>query len=266
MDNRIMIFVKAAQKQLLENEDSVLHAFIGRRRSGKSTTALLFCCLIDNDFTADQIVFTIDEFRKATKRYKGKAILFDEAGVAAYSRDFMKEINKELNKLLQVFGFKQLYIALTFQHLSFLDKHTRTLCDVIFKCRKDRVNGNNSVIIEPYAVVTDWIQEPVVTPYKILKNGRSIAVGSIYIPSLEKLVEKGIIKKQLLKEYLQKKEEFFENLGENSEDEYLGYKYKVSKKEIAIELYKLGIDIKKIAKILRLDERDINNYLQSIKS
>ena len=204
-------FVKKARTaQLLE--DSVLYSFLGRRRAGKSTLTLAVLKKCDPDMTVDQIVFTNKEFREAVKEYKGRAIMWDEPGVTAYSREYQDEANRLLNKTLQVFGFKKLIIGLAYQHAGFLDKHTRWLVDVYFICRSeiipDELRRQNYV--EPMVLITDWLREPTLVPYKIKRNGRLVEMGTIKVPALEDLFKWAGMNKKFYKEYEKKKLEFFE--------------------------------------------------------
>ncbi len=204
-------FVKKAKTHQLLN-DSILYSFLGRRRAGKSTLTLAVLKKCDPDMDTEQIVFSNEEFRKATRELSNCALFWDEPSVTAYSRDYQDEANRLLNKTLQVFGFKKLVIGLAYQHASFLDKHTRWLVDVYFICSSriipEELRREN--FVEPRVLLTDWIREPYLAPYKINRKGRLVEVGSIPIPSLDELFEWAGISKKFYKDYEKKKMEFFE--------------------------------------------------------
>ena len=208
-------------KENMRFEDSTLFAFIGKKRSGKSMTALAMCKLIDPDFSIEQIVFTAREFKEAAKKFRGRAILWDEASVTAYSRDFQEEVNKMINKLLQVYGYRRLAICMTLQHLNFLDKHTRSLAEVVFKCfyKWDESEKLRKYFVKPYAIITDWISEPIVKPYKVRVNSREIELGVIPIPEFDELMKIANVSRSFIREYLKKKDEFFETVGEPEQEQ-----------------------------------------------
>jgi hypothetical protein len=74
---------------------------------------------INPDFSVDDICFSFDELKHilTDDSVRRKPIVWEEASVTAYSRDFQEEINKQLNKYFQVFGFRNLSVTANFQHL-----------------------------------------------------------------------------------------------------------------------------------------------------
>lgn len=217
-------FAKEAQAY----NDSVLFGWIGKKRSGKSTLALAESCKIDPDFDTERIVFHLDEFKDCMKDENTQdcSVMWDEASVSAYNRDYQQEANKVLNKLMQVYGFRRVAINCTFIHLNFLDKHTRTVLDMLFKCHYRRQKGEDGARKQemytiPYTVVTDWIKDPKLYPYKINIDGAFQELGAIPVPQYDDLLKWGGVKKSLVNDYEKKKLEFFESIGEdpNAEDE-----------------------------------------------
>lgn len=206
-------------------QDSTLYAWIGQKRSGKSVTSLAATSKIDPTFNEDQIVFDVEDFKELVKDPDTTrcGIMWDEAGVTAYSRDFQKEANKTLNKLMQVYGFKEVAISCTFPHLNFLDKQTREVLDMIFRCfykrTKEEGNRKHQVYVAPYKLLTDWIREPSIVEYKTNIDGVFKPVGAIPVPQIDELFKWGGVSKKLYNQYLQKKHDFFETVGEDTEAE-----------------------------------------------
>lgn len=215
--NYFNYFVKSA-KTAQKREDSVFYAYVGRRRSGKSVNALATCSAIDPDFSEENIVFTLNELKMSLKEKKETAVMWDEASVTAYSRDFMQEANKVLNKVIQVYGYKKIALCCTFQHLNFLDSHTRLQIDTIFRCfAKSKDVGDKCIVhtyMEPFIIATDWIRDPLLAPYKIAIDGVYQDMGSIPLPQVEDLYNYTGVSKKLQKAYMKKKNEFFETVGE----------------------------------------------------
>lgn len=208
-------FVQIAKEAQMA-QDSTFFAFIGRRRSGKSVDCLAMCSAIDPDITEENIVFTLNDLRAAFREKSNTAIMWDEASVSAYNRDFMQEANKLINKSIQVFGYKRLGLCSTFQHLNFLDSHAQMQLDCIFKCYSNKKIVDEQMVVNtfmsPYKIVTDWIQDPIIAPYKRPLDGVSTQIGSIPIPQIKDLYKRTGVSKKLYNAYLKKKEEFFDDV------------------------------------------------------
>lgn len=102
----------------------------------KSSLSLALCKLLDKNFTADNIVWDMLGFIRLLKSGKvtnGSAILWDEGGAGAGSRDFMKLENKNLSKLLQTFRFRNLYLIFTVPFKDFIDKAARVMAHSIIE-------------------------------------------------------------------------------------------------------------------------------------
>lgn len=125
-----------------EEASNCLICITGKVRSGKSHTAVQIARLWDKDFTLEEsLVFSVtelydkamasirlhgepiseeklnmmdaEELRKAIAASKptiGKVIIFDEAAHGAYVREFLSTENKNLNKLLIIWGILRLVV------------------------------------------------------------------------------------------------------------------------------------------------------------
>lgn len=271
---KIGFFVKRAKLALM-SEDSVLYCFVGRRRSGKSMNALFMAKLIDPDFSIDKVCFTSEELMEKVKEYTNSAIVYDEAAVTAYSRDFMTKINKALNKTLQVFGYRRLAIMMTLQYLPMLDIHSQLLTDVVFRCHSsletsmneidfneidpEKINLKKIYWMEPFKVLTDWLEKAFVTSYKIVENGRQVPIGSITMPELDEMLEKSGLSKRFLHEYQRRKEEFFES-----------DKFKHSRQDVKLmeqrnraikKLYERGMKQREIAELFGIAQQTVSVIL-----
>jgi hypothetical protein len=109
---------------------------VGEPRSGKSYSALRIAELVDNDFTLDRLVYSPSEFLELVINSKeGDVIVFDEAGVNIFSREWQSKMNKALAKVFQILGYKHLGIILTFPSVMFVDKAIRRLFNYILLAR-----------------------------------------------------------------------------------------------------------------------------------
>lgn len=216
--NWFWYFVDIAKRAFLY-ENSSFQAAIGKRRSGKSIFCLAAAGAVDPDFNEEKICFGINELKKVLNDGKECAVVWEEAGASAYSRDFMDERNKIISKTLQVYGFRKIALYGNFQHLKFLDGDIRLQLDCFFrlKAMNSFDDGNKPFTqtwAEPYCIVTDYIQEPLIAPYKVQRDGLYQGIGKIPMPQMWDLFEICGITKQTYKAYQKKKEEYFVEIGE----------------------------------------------------
>jgi hypothetical protein len=125
------IFIEALKERISENKHFVV-MIVGEPRGGKSYSALRIAELVDRKFTLKNLVYTPDEFLKLVIASEpGDVILFDEAGVNIFARDWQSRMNKNLAKVFQILGYKHLGIILTFPSIMFVDKAIRRLFNFI---------------------------------------------------------------------------------------------------------------------------------------
>lgn len=216
--NWFWYFTDIAKNAFLFNNSS-FQACIGKRRSGKSVFCLAAASAVDPDFSEDKICFGIEELKKTLNEETEASVVWEEAGASAYSRDFMDERNKIISKTLQVYGYRKIALFGNFQHLKFLDGDIRLQLDCFHKLKAVNVidaNGKpfTQTYSMPYAIVTDYIQEPLIAPYKVEKDGTYQQIGQIPLPQMGELFELTGVSKSLYRNYLKKKDEYFREIGE----------------------------------------------------
>lgn len=220
--NFFWYFVDISKNAFLFNNSS-FQACIGRRRSGKSVFCLASAAAVDPDITEENICFTIPELKAQLNEKRETSVIWEEAGTSAYSRDFMEERNKTISKTLQVYAYRKIAIYGNFQHLKFLDGDIRLQLDCFMKMK-----AVNTFIEEkpftrtfayPYTVVTDYIQEPLIAPFKIAREGTYQPIGDIPLPPVHDLFKITGVTKQLYKSYLRKKDDYFKEIGEPEKKE-----------------------------------------------
>lgn len=211
-------------KNAFKFNNSTFQAAVGKRRSGKSVWCLGAAVAVDPDLQEEQICFGIDELKAQLNEKTEASVLWEEAGTTAYSRDFMEERNKLISKCLQVYGYRKIALWGNFQHLKFLDGDIRLQLDSFMKMKA--VNQFNQEGIPftqtyafPYAIVTDYIQEPLIAPYKVPADGVFQPIGSIPIPQMEEFFKICGVSKSLYKTYLKKKDEYFQEMGTEKKEE-----------------------------------------------
>jgi hypothetical protein len=125
------VFISALKKRIAENKHFVV-MIVGEPRSGKSYSALRIAELVDRDFTLDNLIYSPAEFlNRVMSCEAGDVIVFDEAGVNIFAREWQSKMNRVLAKVFQVLGYKHLGIVLTFPSIAFVDKAIRRLFNYI---------------------------------------------------------------------------------------------------------------------------------------
>jgi hypothetical protein len=125
------VFIGALRERIAENKHFVV-MIVGEPRSGKSYSALRIAELVDRDFSLENLVYSPDEFlARVIASESGDVIVFDEAGVNIFARDWQSKMNKALAKIFQILGYKHLGIILTFPSVMFVDKAVRRLFNYI---------------------------------------------------------------------------------------------------------------------------------------
>lgn len=221
--NWFWYFVDLA-RNAFQFDNSSFQACIGKRRSGKSVWCLGAAAAVDPDFSEEQICFGLKELKDQLNEKKECSIIWEEAGASAYARDFMNERNKLIIKTLQVYGYRKIALFGNFQHLKFLDGDVRLQLDCFVKMKaQNSFNPQGEPVTQtygiPYAIVTDYIQDPIIAPYKVEKDGVYQAIGQIPVPQMWDFFEVCGVSKDLYRNYLKKKDEYFQEIGEPEKEE-----------------------------------------------
>ena len=175
----------------------------GPAGSGKSTTGLSLCEMIDPNFTNKNIVFNVADFVELLKKAeagelpKGSAILFEEMGVAADSRAWHSEDNIALSHILQTFRPMNLMVLNTVPELSLADKRISQLASCLIECKKINYSTKRCAvrIYDPVrydAKTSTWFKRNVAFQ-RLSANGfyRTYKFGDVWVrkPSLKMMRE-----------------------------------------------------------------------------
>lgn len=219
-------FVNEGQRMTHPNiKNSTFYTYTGERRTGKSTLSRTQAFKIDPDFTVEEVCFSFQELKKELKEDKpGKPLVWEEASVTAPNRRALDEINITLSKFFQVFGFKRRIVIANLQHLGFLDPQVRMQINCVFQCRSSYFtdqNGEPQTIkyFQPFKVLSSslsfdqWLKK-----YDIPDGLSYREIGEIRVPPVDWLNEYAGISKKFERDYEKRKMEFFEELGEEEEE------------------------------------------------
>lgn len=112
----------------LRHNQNALIAMTGQTGTGKSMCGLEFARLIDPDFNAEKVVFTVKDFLELLKTLnKGEVVVFDEAGVDFDARRSSSKKNVFFSNVLKTFRYRNIPTIFTLPHLAMLDKNARRL-------------------------------------------------------------------------------------------------------------------------------------------
>lgn len=258
--------------------DSSLFAWCGVRRSGKSVNAICQAFAIDPDFSIENVAFTFQDLKELIYSKQKVALVWDEASVTAYARDFMTRVNKDMNKFFQVFGYRRICIIATFQSMAALDAELRRQIDAVFWCRSHDYRDKSGEpatrkFIMPFKVKKNPFDFPKITPWSYLPTKNSpnpVNIGWIQVPEYEKLLNYYGVSKQFMKDYQKKKQEFFESMDqdEDSEETHIDKRWlqTVEKQQNALKTSinymstKLGMTQKEISSAIQVPRSTINTW------
>jgi len=133
MSNTFIAYIKA---RLHDQNKNFLAAVVGPTGSGKSWAGLKLCEEVDPNFTIEQVVFSPKEFinlLRSGKLKRGSAVLFDESGVSANSRNYQTATNKALHYLNQTFRSQNFCVIYTLPDFGFMDIGIRKLCHALLQ-------------------------------------------------------------------------------------------------------------------------------------
>jgi len=153
---------------------------VGEPRSGKSYSALRIAELVDQDFSLDNLVYSPAEFLQLVKtKEEGSVIVFDEAGVKIFSREWQSKMNKALAKVFQILGYKHLGIILTFPSVMFVDKAVRRLFNYILLAKGFSREHEISFCKAYYNLPTNYVMgTEILTPFSIMDDDRGQRVDA----------------------------------------------------------------------------------------
>ncbi|AAM04972.1 hypothetical protein [Methanosarcina acetivorans] len=223
--NYLALFNLQAKAKMTDAiNDSSFFAFLGDRGTGKSTMSICQAFAIDPDFDPANVCFSFEELKEIITNKRKVPAVWEEAGVGAYSRDFMNQVNKDLNKFFQVFRYRRIAVIANFQHLSLLDNHTRLQLDVAFWNMSKVYHTPDGKpyarkFTMPYKVLKTPFTDPIVKPYKVYGKGPNMEeIGIILLPIEKDMLEMYGVSNAFMHEYQKRKHEFFTEMLDKEDE------------------------------------------------
>lgn len=118
--------------EIHKHKDHLTWLFWGKPNIGKTSAAIWCASLLDPDFTAERITFSVDQYINLTRSglKPGSVILFDEAGKSLGARNFMERQQRDFMVFFQASRVLQLATLITLPGASMLDKQMRMLLHI----------------------------------------------------------------------------------------------------------------------------------------
>lgn len=119
---------------------SLIMLIIGKRGSGKTSLGMKFLELFHNEtrrkcytlgYESTRLPWWIKKVDLLEKIPNNSTVLFDEGAVLFSSRDSMKNINKELGKIMAIARHKNLTLVLITQNSAMIDLNVLRLADIL---------------------------------------------------------------------------------------------------------------------------------------
>jgi hypothetical protein len=276
------IFIGALRNRIEDSRHFIV-MIVGEPRSGKSYSALRIAELVDQDFSLDNLVYSPAEFLKLVKtREEGNVIVFDEAGVKIFSREWQSKMNKALAKVFQILGYKHLGIILTFPSVMFVDKAIRRLFNYILLAKGFSREHEVSFCKAYYNLPTNYVLgTEILSPFSIRDNdsGQKVDASDLVFrkPRLADKYEE--YAKQRKDELLiELEQDILELIGENGNGSGNNYRWIDSVEKFVVEclekssngkipkdeLYRRYVEFCNKNKILPLGKIEFGRKLKSI--
>lgn len=232
-------YVTYMKRQVLVKNKCINAIATGETGSGKSWGTLYLLSQADPTFNIDRVFFRASkmlEWIKGEDTLKGKAFMFDEAGVDASATSWWNDINQALKTLYQTGRRKNYISCLTVPYLSDISKGVRKYINTRFEADG---YGNNLTKMRGYVVeyngdMDKWYRKRLLVTYQ----GGSDYVKQLRLPKATE---------SLLNEY-EKKRNAFQKLLED---------------DLTIKLRKH--EDKKIGKPQELTDEEATIYKEALK-
>ena len=206
-------------RRLKKNQNAIV-VFPGGTGSGKSLTAIRLGQLLDPDFNASRIVFTVKDFLALVNSNlkSGSVIIFDDAGLGINAREWRSKHAMVFGMLTQGFRYKQIITIITVPSLGFIEKQSRKLVHLIFESSDIQGKPKPKLVSEnPFN--PDWSLKK----YPVIQRG----YDGIKIPGVKfKLPDE-----ELVKEYEKSKSQYMDSRFKGFEDQLSGQEDPPEKKE-----------------------------------
>ena len=209
-------FVTYFKKQVHYKNNCINAVATGMPGSGKSWSMLYLLSKADPSFDTDRIFFKASKMLRWINSgglSKGKAFLFDEAGIDATNLNWWDDINKGLNAFFQTARSSNYIFGMTVPFLTFISKGVRTLMNV--KLKAEGWSNDNKTIVRPHILEYNGEIDKFYRKRLLVREpGGSSYCNKLQLPKADQ---------HLIDEYEKMKVEFKSNLYKNVADKLTKY-------------------------------------------
>lgn len=210
------------QERIKKNQNNVI-AIIGETGSGKSMASLTLGAILDKDFSAKRVCFSILELIKQINSGlpRGSVIILDDAGMSVGSRMWQDKIVQLFGLLTQSFRSKFLTLIITVPKLNFIEAQSRSLISLLFQHK-----GSQGVFLVKIPYVKSNISSKEETTYYVYPYiGKHKRLKHVYfsLPNKELIEDYEYIKALHMEKFYSEFEEELTNTEKRKKYEKKGY-------------------------------------------
>ena len=266
-------WVTYAKQQVYRKNNCINLVVTGEPGSSKSWSLMSYLHACDPTFNIDRVFFKGAPFMKFLNGEgltRGKAVMFDEAGVEMYSLNWQNEINRGLNALFQTMRHKNYIFGMTVPYMSFLSKGVRTLMNTKFQTMGWSTKTGNSKVL-PRKLEYNSDKDKIYKKRLIVKTKK----GTSYCD----FIELPAPPKELIKDYESMKKEFTTKLYDDIQESLESYEVKKKltiykdkpdylppRSKLYVEGYKEGLSTDEIATKYDIDRRVVQKMRQLVEA
>lgn len=263
-------------KKRIQNNQNFLGCFIGQTGTSKSYSSISFKeRLEEGELDESDVFMKASDFIKKlmeitedkTKSYKGKVLIWDEAGKDLNAKSWQAKANRVVSVILQTFRKENLIVLFTLPYFSFLDPDARKLVHATFETMKIDRDRKTSILKAKLIQVNQDTGKMYKKYLRVYHEEKGI------LPV--KRIELPLANQEFLKKYEEKKTEFTKETYKESYNELLALETKgKSNKALGetqkalFELYKIHQNQEKVAEIFYGDRNKrviVNQNLRRVK-
>lgn len=266
-------WVTYAKQQVYRKNNCINLVVTGEPGSSKSWSLMSYLSACDPSFNIDRVFFKgapFMRFLNSKGLTRGKAVMFDEAGVEMYSLNWQNEINRGLNALFQTMRHKNYIFGMTVPYMGFLSKGVRTLMNTRFQTMGWSTKTGKSKVI-PRRLEYNQEKDKIYKKRLIVKSKKGMSYCDF--------IELPAPPKELIKDYEQMKKEFTEVLYSDIQESLENFEtkkkltifkerpdYLPPRSKLYIDGYREGLSTQEIAEKYSIDPRVVRKMRQIVEA
>lgn len=266
------LILEYIKDECFNKNSNFIGLWVGKPGIGKSVSALRTCEKLDPSFQIDQVVFSIDQLLSLILKFqemmekgidiRGKAILYDEAGITADNREWQSQVHKALNDSIETFRFLNLVLMITVPGKNRIDSKIRELIHgTFYPTKKARDHRIVKFMLHKY----DIIKEKEYSQYlRIQSHGWIAQIRTIKVFKPSRL---------LLNAYEKRMQMYKKRINIQSHQRVSGINEKIfddrkpltDRQKQIYDLKRKNLKNKKISELLNISSVAVSKHLSAIR-